>query len=110
MGRHARKACSDLEALRAQGSGCGSQDVPREVCVCGWSVEVRDRVGGGHCSDVTFPGAPAFHSLDLFSALPLKLVHAVPTAGGSFLGLLRTICTFGWAFIFSSQWQVPFDY
>lgn len=46
MGRHARKACSDLEALRAQGSGCGSQDVPREVRVCGWSVEVRDRWAG----------------------------------------------------------------
>lgn len=28
MGRHAHKARSDLEALRAQGSGCGSQDVP----------------------------------------------------------------------------------
>ena len=71
---------SDLSELLAYGLSCRSHDVPVRpgaVCVCGRSIEVTDQVGGGHCSDLTFPWN-AFYFLNLFSALALKLFALFP--------------------------------
>lgn len=61
---------SDLSELTAHGSSCRPHDVPVRpgaLCVCGWSIEVSDQVGRGHCSGLTWPPGCLSFSESVFS-------------------------------------------